>query len=345
MLPHPDSVFIEENVDLLDPGHYAACKEPFGAATMLPRQSYVSETFQRLENEKIWTREWICIGTTADIPHAGDLLPYTIGQHGIHVQRKSDDGLIGRFNKAQHGGCRAVPAQCRTGKKTKCSYTSCGFSRDRGVIAGASLEEMSPLAGQYLGAVPERLLPVKVRVQGPFIFANVDPVMDETAAVPCIEWPQGRLLRGGGWREHRSNWKLAGASLVDAADSHPRDMAGSRVNAEWHFPSLVVIRLPRASAAIILQPTAMDQTLWRISYFSPGDSAEDKAAMAMLTAIIDTAAKKAMILQTDVECSADGDKIEGVRAGWNFNQQLIERIARHHPAYWNAPLMDARMVY
>lgn len=341
MLAHPDSSFIESNVNLQEPTLYDTCRLSFGLATMLPRRAYTSDTFQRLENEKIWTREWVCIGAADQIRAVDDLLPYTIGQHAIHVQRQRDGGLIGRFNKAQHGGCRSVPAQCRTGRKTKCSYTSCGHSRDRDVIPGEVLGEMSPLMGQYLGAVPERLLPVRVRQSGLFLFANVDPVADEVSQPPAMTEEAFMERREGTWRVHRSNWKLAGASLVDVARTHVRGGALNHIEAKWYFPNLVIIRTHKALASVILQPTAMDQTLWRVSYFSSADISGFDAARATLSQLLDSAAERAMAAHSAIELSPTDDMTETTRAGWQLNQQLVDRITRRHVAYWNAPLVDA----
>jgi len=332
MLTHPDSGFYDNGVDLQDPGLYTLAHRRLADDPLLPTQAYTSETFQRLENEKIWTRDWICIGTTAEIAQTGDLMPYTIGQHAIHVQRQSDGGLIGRFNKAQHGGCRSVPAQCQTGRKTKCSYTSCGFSRDRDVIPGGSLEDMSPLAGQYLGTVPERLLPVRVQVRGPFIFANIDPVIDELVEPPPLAWPADISRRDGGWREHRANWKLAGSAIVASARS-------SGVEAEWHFPNLVVIRTLNVVAAIILQPTAMEQALWRMSYFTQSELVASE--MTAITSILDVAASQAMDMQARTGRSSE--RAEQFHIERSFNRRFVERITRQHALYWNAPLTDARM--
>jgi hypothetical protein len=344
MLTHPDTVYIDEGIDFLDLQLYSACRAPFGLATMLPRRAYTSEVFQRLENEKVWTRDWVCIGTSPEIADPLDLLPYTIGQHAIHVQRLADGALIGRFNKAQHGGCRAIPAQCRTGKKTKCSYTSCGYSRDRDVILGDKLAEMSPEMGQYLGAVPERLLRVKIRTSGPLLFANIDPTFD-TAQLPQFpQWTENLVRLEGHWQEHRSNWKLAGAAIVDMARSR---LAGggatNYVSAEWRFPNLVLVRSCQAILVVVLQPTAMDQTLWRLSFFSPPEisRAAHESACGSLKRLIDQAAKQATTQQETIELSLASDPSEESRAGWLFNQSLIERITRHHAAYWNAPLMRA----
>jgi hypothetical protein len=345
MLAHPDLGFVDGGLDFLQPELYAACRTRFGVAAALPRLAYLSPVFQELENEKVWTRDWVCIGTMPEIPDPGDLMPYTVGQHAVHVQRLSEDGVIGRFNKAQHGGCRAVPAQCQTGRKTKCSYTSCGHSRDRDVIAGDVLGgEMTPEVGQYLGVTPERLLPVSVETRGPFIFVNVDPTLGRDATPPAVEAVVERNTARvrGQWRETRANWKLFGAALVDTARSLEKGGGASNyVSADWYFPNLVVIKSRRATLAIVLQPTAFDQTLARLSIFKHEQFSD--AACDELLALVERAAASAAASQTAIERPAVCDVTEPSRAGWKFNQQLLDRISAEHAAYWNAPLLQARV--
>ncbi len=67
MLTHPDSGFYDNGVDLQDPDLYAIAQRQLAGDPLLPLLAYTSETFQRLENEKIWTRDWVCIGTAAEI--------------------------------------------------------------------------------------------------------------------------------------------------------------------------------------------------------------------------------------------------------------------------------------
>jgi hypothetical protein len=347
MLAHPDLGFVDGGVDFLQRATYGACGARFGLASALPRRAYTSAVFQDLENEKVWTRDWVCIGTTFEIAKPGDLLPYTLGEHAIHVQRLASGGLIGRFNKAQHGGCRSIPAQCRTGRKTKCSYTSCGHSRDRGVIAGDLLNEMTPQAGQYLGVTPERLLQVNIHTSGPFIFANVDPTLGRDISPPAVETElDPRATRASGeWQEHRANWKFAGAALVDTARSCDSGGGASNyISAEWHFPNLVLIKARSATLAIILQPTAFDQALWRMSFFREQRATDiayggDQAKLAKLAGL---AAIKALSDQAEADLPVVCDVTEQSRSAWKFNQELLERINTEHVAYWNAPLTHAR---
>jgi len=219
---HPDLGYFDEGLDLVEPKLYARAQKPFGRAETLPPAAFRSKIFADLEDEKIWTRTWVCIGTEQQIPDTGDLLPFTLGNHGIHVQRMADGSLIGRFNKAQHGGCRAIPLQCQTGMKTKCSFTSCGYSRDQGVIHAAEMGEGTQLAGQYLGDRPERLFPVHVESWGPFLFANID---QECAPLAKQFTGLGKKLSphfANGLKqvaerrlEHGCNWKLIGRAFLE----------------------------------------------------------------------------------------------------------------------------------
>jgi hypothetical protein len=222
MFVHPELGYYDERVDLTEAKLYAASRLAFGRARGLPPVAYRSKVFAELEDEKIWSRGWIHVGGADQIPSGGDLLPYTVGHHGVHVQRGADGGLAGRFNKAQHGGCRAVPLQCQTGVKTRCSFTSCGHSRDRDVIPASELGADTPAMRQYLGEQVERLLGVRVGCLGPLAFVCLDrqgPALEEALAPLALRLrpalAQGLAGAGGFWSEQRANWKLVGRALLD----------------------------------------------------------------------------------------------------------------------------------
>ncbi|GGC74557.1 ring-hydroxylating oxygenase subunit alpha [Chelatococcus reniformis] len=265
---------------------YAEALLPPGRARVLPPAAFRSLAFARQEDIAVWACDWICVGAHAEIPEVGDLLPFTVGDHGLHVQRTAD-GLTARFNKAQHGGCRVVPLQCQQGSKTRCSFTSCGHSRDRGPIAAGELGDGTPQMHQYLGLRPERLLTAQARSWGPLIFVNLDAAPPDFAeAVTGAGTAFGFFDNSRGdrlattWREYRANWKLLAlglTGLVDTpaastsswlagrADSHGLDVA-------WLFPNLVLLADAEQTCALVLQPTALGQTLARITVFGRGEA-------------------------------------------------------------------------
>lgn len=302
MVYHPDLGYVENGVDFTDASLYKTATRDFGLATILPPFSYQSKIFSDLEDEKLWTRSWIAIGTTHQIPNIGDLLPFTVGRHGIHVQRQEDGSLIGRFNKAQHGGCRAIPLQCQTGKKTKCSFTSCGYSRDHKAIRVEEIGEDTPTMYQYLGLIPERLLPVKVETLGPFIFVNLDPdsasIINEYSTLPdsldinCIT---NLKLQSDQWFECLSNWKLAGRAFYDSENinkdllinEYPENtnlfhaddilvpelenyqkIPSSKINVYWLFPNLLIVNTSTHIFSTILQSTSISESLLRTCIFN-----------------------------------------------------------------------------
>lgn len=259
--------------------------------------AYHSFSFAQREDAAIWTREWICIGTHADIPEAGDLLPLTVGDHAVHVQRGASGTVAGRFNQAQHGGCRSVPLQCRQGVKTPCSFTSCGHSLDREPLRASELGEATPEMHQYLGLRTERLLPVRTASLGPLLFVNLDRAGESfdrtsrelTQALPTLA-ESAWARTDHAWIDFPGNWKLVGQSVASCAERISlagsgsslvrstvppvRRSAASAVTAFWGFPNLIVLARLGSIGVVTLQPVATDRTVCRVSVFDTEGESE-----------------------------------------------------------------------
>jgi hypothetical protein len=180
-----------------------------------------------MEDERIWTRVWACVGVEQQVPASGDLLPATVGHHGLHVQRRPDGGLRAAFNVLQQGSCWTIPAQCGHGHKTNCPYVSCAHSLDTDALAaqdGAPTREMR----QFIGFNPLKLADVPVQTAGPLIFvtlADPPPSLDDQLGslgeAVRLE-PIGRLRHVARfWAELDCNWKLASDALFQALGAPP----------------------------------------------------------------------------------------------------------------------------
>ena len=370
MTMRPDLDYVDEGVDLQDPALYKPSRGRFGKASMLTPIAYRSKVFADLEDEKIWTRSWICIGSQRDIPNVGDLLPYTVGNHGVHVQR-GNDGLTGRYNLAQHGGCRFVPTQCQTGSKTKCSYTSCGYSRDRGVIAADELGDNTPTMRQYLGYRPDRLLPVKAESEGPLLFVNLDPdaapladrlegAADALALDDAAAWENAESFRV----EYDANWKLLGRALLRslAPEARPAkkgdadaivlradaDFSGAPATVFWLLPNLILLRGKDHLVSIVLQPTALEETLARVRI--SGARPMEHAHVGALRAALDEAGDTAAAQQDELarfgtpsrpETSLASLPLEEDRAAHLLQTYMIGRLLKRHSVHWSGPLYAA----
>lgn len=373
MTTRPDLDYVDEGVDLQDPALYKPSRARFGQARMLTPVAFRSKVFADLEDEKIWTRSWVCIGSQHEIPGVGDLLPYTVGNHGVHVQREAD-GLVGRFNLAQHGGCRFVPAQCQTGSKTRCSFTSCGYSRDREVIAAVELGDNTPAMRQYLGFRPERLFPVKVEGLGPLLFVNLDPeaaplaerLGDTASALDLGEaaaWDEAESFRA----EYAGNWKLLGRALVRclAPEAKPAkagrnagavvlraacEFAGAPATLCWLLPNLLLLRWEGHIVSIVLQPTALEETLARVRVASAHPI--ESATLEALRVALDEAGREAAALQEELgrfgtpsrpETSLDDLPVERDRTAHLLQFYVIARVLERHEVHWSGPLYAAAL--
>lgn len=348
MVRRPDLGYTDEGRSLSDPSTFEAACRPFGTATVLPRVAYRSLPFLYLEDEAIWTRDWVPVGTIHEIPGAGDLLPFTLGYHGVHVQRMDTDHLEARFNLAQHGGCRMVPVQCQQGRRTGCSFTSCGYSRDRGPISTAEGQEDTRSLYQYLGLRPERLHPVQVARSGALISLNVDPdgssetaVRESDLPLPLKDPAASRVSRE--WMEFRANWKFAGQALARADQINSmsdRSMVGNRLGVcgrkltvRWIFPNLILLDARGECCVVVLQHTAIDQTLFRVEILSFDPL--DERRIQEWTAEVHAAGLRAERLQSEIpkEPSLDvsgndrGLPVQEDLAGWWLQKALTSTFA------------------
>lgn len=347
MVRRPDLGYRDEGLDFSDPDSFAPQRRAFGKASPMPRAVFRSMQFLYLEDEALWTREWIPVGTVHEIPGEGDALPFTLGYHGVHLQRMGPDSFESRFNLAQHGGCRVVPAQCQQGKRTKCSFTSCGYSRDGGPISASEGHDDMRTIYQFLGLRPERLNPVQIGRVGPLMFLNIDP--DPEMPVPrATELPASlaaasltRFHRE--WSEFKGNWKFAAQALgaVDSLTaSSPRVMSGVRVGltgcpltVHWLFPNTVILSAGADICIVVLQHTAIDETLFRVEILSTGTMTE--ARRDMWRDEIAAAGARAEALQRDVPKKPELDghvarptnPLQSEAAAWWFQNVLTDRIA------------------
>ena len=305
-LLNPELGYFQGDHDLTDPKLYKSMNKAFEKASDLMPLAYKSKVFFELENEKIWTRGWVPIGLTQQIENTADLLPFTLGFHGVHAQRNINKSISIRLNSHQHGGCRFVPEQCRTGKQTKCSIASCNYTRDSDVIFGSKDGEQTDLMYKFLGLNPDKLVEVNFDLYGPLILVNLDPEC-KPMSEDLKDLPENIIqslecspkLISHKWLDIKANWKLyanafteffqtnkkqkinycwdtpnhhSPAYLVENISVPSSVLIPSKADSKnflcWLFPNVLLVITDNYVACIILQATGMEKTLNRFFLLS-----------------------------------------------------------------------------
>lgn len=123
------------------------------------------------ESRYVWSHCWVAAGVIEMIEGVNDVLPTTIGDHGVHILRDREGDLSAGYNSRQQGSCWNIPVQCGNGSKVACPYVSCGHSRDGGILhAGTDQDQM---IRQVVGISPSRRRGIRMAELGPALFVGL----------------------------------------------------------------------------------------------------------------------------------------------------------------------------
>ena len=164
----------------------------------LPRAAYVDPAVFAEERERIFVREWFCIGREEELPNPGEYLLVEVAGESVVVVRGADGALYGHYNVCRHRGCQvalAEPAQpaapspadpavpgrreaadppgptgAFAGNRIRCPYHSWTYELDGRVRTAPFLSDRDDFdRGAF------SLHPVGVATWGGFVFVNLEP--------------------------------------------------------------------------------------------------------------------------------------------------------------------------
>jgi phenylpropionate dioxygenase-like ring-hydroxylating dioxygenase large terminal subunit len=115
---------------------------PLEQATAMPPAAYHSEQQHALEKERIFAREWLCVGRANDIPNTGDYLTFSIADQPVFAIRGKDGAIRSFSNVCLHRMMRLLDGtgSCR---RIVCPYHAWTYSLD-GRLIGAAHMKRSP---------------------------------------------------------------------------------------------------------------------------------------------------------------------------------------------------------
>jgi glycine betaine catabolism A len=159
-----------------------------GLERTLSREHYLAPELFAREKERIFCREWFCVGRAEELAAAGDYVVKDVAGESILLVRTRGGRLAGHYNVCRHRGSQLVP-DCRAGTFAggiRCPYHSWTYTLDGELRTAPFLDETDGLAKRDLS-----LHPVGVDTWGGFVFVQLTPsdpavgtLADQLAGVP-----------------------------------------------------------------------------------------------------------------------------------------------------------------
>jgi Rieske 2Fe-2S family protein len=187
-----------------------------GLERTLPRDAYLAPEHFAREKERIFCREWVCVGREEELAVPGDYVVKDVVGESILIVR-TRDGLRAHYNVCRHRGSQLVP-DCGAGRFAggiRCPYHSWTYTLEGELRTAPFLEESDGLARSELslhrvgvdtwgGFMFVQLTPVEAEARGLTLAGQLGAVPDRLRRYPLAELRVARRII----YEVQANWKV-----------------------------------------------------------------------------------------------------------------------------------------
>jgi nitrite reductase/ring-hydroxylating ferredoxin subunit len=188
------------------------------------KRVYISPEFHRREMDLMWPRVWQLACREEEIPEAGDLVLYELGDYSFILVRSYEGSIKCYYNSCRHRGRRLCSAATSV-RSIRCPYHGFTWS-----LAGSL--EYAPCEWDFPHLEKEqfRLDEVRVETWAGFVFINIDgkaqPLDSYLEILPdqlSANRYEERYIHGHTQQTLPANWKVVMESFMEglhAAETH-----------------------------------------------------------------------------------------------------------------------------
>jgi choline monooxygenase len=197
----------------------ASCQPPGDSAWTLPASWYRDPDRFRCERERIFAREWLLYGRSAELDRPGAYLARTVAGYPLLVVRDEEGRLRGFHNVCRHRGAMlAAEGSGQFQRVITCPYHSWSYllsgrlkkATDFGAVGGALDPECWGLhavaAAEWRGLVFVRVAP-----EGPGLIEWLGRIAPDSANYPF----DTQVFFGAREREVAVDWKVYGENYLE----------------------------------------------------------------------------------------------------------------------------------
>ncbi len=147
----------------------------------LPSDWYTTDKIFNLEQEHLYSKEWVCAGRTENLPKTGDHKVLEIAGQSIIVVKNESGKLRAFYNVCRHRGAQLCSTGLEKdevtlkggvvgGKRIACPYHAWTYDLDGHLICAPHLDEIPRFDNKDV-----TLYPVGCEIWGGFFFLNLTP--------------------------------------------------------------------------------------------------------------------------------------------------------------------------
>lgn len=155
-------------------------------ASTLPGRYYFEPGIFAQEQARIFSRLWVCVGRTSELPHAGDYRTIQLGAENIILLRGKDHRLRAFLNVCRHRGARLCSQeQGHLKGSLQCRYHAWTYALDGSLLGAPNVLNNPDFEKSTYG-----LLPVALEIWEGCIWLNLEddpPPLAEQVLPPIIE--------------------------------------------------------------------------------------------------------------------------------------------------------------
>lgn len=197
-------------------------------ATALPPAAYTDPSVLRLERQRIFASEWLCIGRTMDVPTRGDYItrevpsPHDDSLLSVIVVH-GDDGAVRAFANVCVHRCATLLVGAGSTARITCPYHAWVYRLDGQCIAAPYMQQTTEADGAPFDAANYRLAELATEVWEGFVYvsqtaapAPLAPRVHGLTEVVGRYQMAGYVTVGGGTDVWDTNWKCLAENFLDA---------------------------------------------------------------------------------------------------------------------------------
>jgi phenylpropionate dioxygenase-like ring-hydroxylating dioxygenase large terminal subunit len=198
-----------QNGYALAPAAIEAVSRPTIEASTLPPECYSDPALYRRELDRIFAREWICVGRADDVAGVGDYITAAVGEDPVIVVRDGTGTLRAHLNVCRHRRCALVEGSGSV-KSFRCPYHGWMYALDGTLRATPAFS-----ATLNFDKADFPLMSAKVEVWDGFVLVNLDEDapsfasrVSDAAKWGAEHYRMGEMVTTHRWEyQVRCNWK------------------------------------------------------------------------------------------------------------------------------------------